>query len=128
MASNTKSRIILTDRAQRSVNRAWNRFADIYGNKIGKAPIVKINARLKTTAGRAWINDGIIDLSLSLYDEFKDQFESNTIPHECAHFVAYRVFNEANHGRAWKDVMVAYGIEPAVYHDYLEQRMIRKFK
>ncbi len=69
---------------------------------IGVLPLVKLNNRLKSTAGRAFIEHGYIDLSVSLMRDNMDYFARDTIPHELAHMIAWRLYGDRGHGKAWK--------------------------
>lgn len=112
--------------AARATEKAWARLHALYGDSIGTMPRVEINARLRTTAGRAWLKHNKMDFSYSLLCEFPEHYEINTIPHECVHFVAYRVFGEMNHGKPWKYIMAQLGLPTTPYHDLIEQRKIRQ--
>lgn len=81
----------------------------MFGN-IGPCPDVKINRRFTSMAGRASLNDNLIELSEYLYLRNRQEFLKNTIPHELAHFIAYRKYKDRGHGKAWKEVaMYLYG-------------------
>lgn len=111
--------------AQRATDKAWAKLHALYGSKIGKKPSVEINSRLRTTAGRAFLLHGKMDFSYKLLAEFPEHFEHDTIPHECVHFVAYRVFGEQNHGKPWKYIMSQLGLPTTPYHNLIEQQRIR---
>ena len=118
--------------AQLAANRAWDRLALRWPlAKLGAIPRVVMNGRLKTTAGRAWIEEGKIDLSTSLMIDFPRRFLMDTIPHECAHIAAYRIFGygmkrgEA-HGKPWAMMMQDLGLPASIYHDMLEQRELKQ--
>lgn len=118
--------------AQLSANRAWERLALRWPqSKLGMVPIVVMNGRLKTTAGRAWLEAGKIDLSVSLMTDFPRQFCMDTVPHECAHIAAFRVFGYGlqrgeSHGKPWAMMMQDLGLPANVYHTMLEQRSIKQ--
>ena len=118
--------------AQLAAARAWERLGYRWPqSKLGTVPYVVMNNRLKTTAGRAWIEEGKIDLSTSLMLDFPRQFCMDTIPHECAHIAAYRVFGYGvkrgeSHGEPWQMMMLDLGLTPNVYHDMIEQRALKQ--
>ena len=87
-------------------------------------PAVKYNKRLKTTAGRAFIDSKppYFDLSNDLLWQYPDTVIEDTVPHELAHIAAYIVFGDCGHGKDWKSVMVAINRPPAVYHNMLNSR------
>ena len=85
----------------------WDKAYSIWGDKIGIMPTVIINARLTATAGRAFLQDNKCDFSAYLLDRDMDYFAKDTIPHELAHHIAYRLFKDRGHGKAWKDTALA---------------------
>jgi SprT protein len=86
------------------VNKWWKKAEDKFGLKIGAMPAVKMNARLTSTAGRAFIEHGYIDLSCYLMTNNPETFAEDTIPHELAHMIAFRLYQDRGHGKAWKYV------------------------
>jgi len=115
--------------AQETTRALWATARRLHGPKVGSMPTVAINKRLRTTAGRAWIDEtpGRVDFCYSLMAEFTAHFIRDTIPHELSHIIAYRVYKEPNHGPAWKDVMIGFGIKnPQRCHDLIEQRRIKQ--
>ena len=100
---------------------SWNRFHSIYGNKIGNKPLVKLNKRLKTTAGRCFYELGYIDLCYNLLNQLPHQYRDEIIPHELAHMVAWRLYKDPGHGPQWKGVMVQYGIKPNRFHNLFDE-------
>lgn len=82
----------------------WNKARTVFAERgdIGKLPLVKLNNRLKSTAGRAFIENGYIDLSTSLLRDNMEYFAKDTIPHELAHMIAWRLYGDRGHGKAWK--------------------------
>lgn len=120
---NTLNRI-----ARASVARAWNKLTCQYGKvHLGEAPIIVINRRLKTTAGRAWLTDGKIDISERLMLDFPREIIMQTIPHEVAHIAAFRLFQYGvnrgeSHGAPWQYIMVDLGLNPEIYHGMIIQR------
>ena len=100
----------------------WAQAQAFYGDAIGELPPIMFNNRLKSTAGRAFMlvaynranfPDLIerVELSKKLYENNQNAFLSDIIRHELGHFIAFRVFNEENHGKAWREVMNALGDE-----------------
>lgn len=100
----------------------WRKASERWGiAAIGAMPIIEMNARLTSTAGRAWVNMSghapheveKIDLSCYLMERNPDNFRLDTIPHELAHFIAYRVYGDKGHGQGWKYTMQELGIPNA---------------
>lgn len=102
--------------AQRTIAQTIVRLHKLYPQFTRDCIDVKLNNRLKTTAGRCWIETGLIDLSPSLMRENLDEFVRVTIPHEVAHQAAWDLFEEPAHGRAWKQIMRALDLEPSPWH------------
>jgi SprT protein len=73
-----------------------------------------------TTAGLAFYIANKIHLNHRLFLQNKQDFFSQTIPHEVAHLVAFRVFGESamGHGPEWKSVMRVFGVAPERCHNY----------
>ena len=117
--------------AARSVSIAWDKLVSVYGRKaLGDKPRIVINRRLKSTAGRAWLQDGVIDISERLMLDFPREVIMQTIPHEVAHIAALRVRGYGlkrgeSHGAPWVEMMRALGLNPAIYHTMLEQRAVK---
>ncbi len=70
--------------------------------------------------------DSKIDVSYKLLIEFPAHFAKDVIPHECAHFVASRVFKEHNHGKPWKQIMAALGLPTTPYHNLIMVQQIKE--
>lgn len=96
-------------------NVAWTKFQRIYSLK-GRMPAIKLNRRLKTTAGRCSITERWIDLSVDMMRENLESFKTEIIPHEVAHQVAFDLYKDEGHGMHWKSVMIAYGLDPKRCH------------
>jgi predicted SprT family Zn-dependent metalloprotease len=76
------------------------------------------NVRLTTTAGRAFMRRGLVELNPTLLRRAPDQLPA-VLAHEAAHIAAFRLFgaNIPAHGRHWRSLMRLAGHEPAVTHD-----------
>lgn len=76
------------------------------------------NARLLTTAGRAFVRQGRVELNPTLLARAPAQVEV-VLVHETAHVAAFRLFgpNIPAHGRHWRSLMRLAGLPPAVTHD-----------
>ena len=79
---------------------------------------VRWNPRLTTTAGRAFLKKGAIELNPALLERAPDQLPM-ILAHEAAHIAACRLFgpNIPPHGRHWRSLMRLAGHEPQVTHD-----------
>lgn len=97
----------LQDVAEFTVRAWWKKLRAVYPAIQENVPVVKLNNRLKTTAGRAFLDNDpqSIDLSTELFWEHTEQMVRDTIPHELAHLVAYTIFGDEGHGTGWKSVV-----------------------
>jgi len=88
---------------------------------------VAYNGRLSTTAGRAFVRAGRIELNPRLLAGEPDQIEVVLI-HEAAHVAAFRLFggNIPAHGRHWRALMRAAGQAPSVTHKMPVEHLRRK--
>lgn len=89
---------------ERHAKDYWIAARRLFGDKIGAMPAIKINARLTSTAGRAFLEQGYCDFSAYLLNNNLDYFAADTIPHELCHHIAWRLYGEDGHGKAWKQV------------------------
>ena len=74
-----------------------------YPGKFGDITF-KMNSRLTSTAGRAFYDRGYMDFSTSLYEANREEFLIDTVPHEFAHMVAFRVYGSVGHDNSWRYV------------------------
>ena len=114
-------RIYLLDVATRRVAIVWATAQKIWPKALKdvKPPEVKINARLKTTAGLAYSKAHRVEFSAELMWEHTEHFIKDTIPHEVAHIVTDLRFpdEKTHHGQPWRDTMfVLSGREPKRCH------------
>lgn len=125
MHSQNAMKTTLEQIAKRALKLSWDKLGKAYGQAaLGAIPDLTMNNRLKSTAGRAWIESGKIDLSTKLMLNFPREFIMQTIPHEAAHIAAYRVFGYGmargeSHGKPWQDCMLALDLRPEIYHNML---------
>lgn len=112
-------RDFLQDVADFNAKMWWNRFRKEYPQLSPLIPKVVLNNRLKTTAGRAFIEDNpqYIDLSTELFWEYTEEFLQDTIPHELAHLVAYTIYGDSGHGKGWKSIIQQFGINTTRLHN-----------
>lgn len=78
---------------------------------------VKFNARMRTTAGRAWLRRFSIDLNPHLLKRSPESL-MNTLAHELAHLVDVEINGRChNHGPVWAEIMRKLGETPTRTHD-----------
>ena len=90
----------------------WRKASAIHGAKIGAMPAIEISKRMTKCGGIAYINFAddiasgrytphkyeVIRYSSILLANNAKNYADNVIPHELAHFIAYRAYGEKNHG------------------------------
>lgn len=78
---------------------------------------IQWNGRLSTTAGRAFVRGGRIELNPRLLAQSPDYIDT-VLAHEAAHVAAFRLFGKhiRAHGRQWRSLMRLAGQEPNVTH------------
>ncbi|HJM39455.1 MAG TPA: SprT-like domain-containing protein [Planctomycetota bacterium] len=79
---------------------------------------VRWNPRLRTTVGRAFLDDMVLELNLRLLARHPEQVE-HVLIHEAAHLVVRRLFGPDTppHGRIWKAYMQKAGESTKATHD-----------
>jgi len=118
-------------------NAVWKNAFSIWGDKIGQMPVVEMNARLTACGGRAFMRtpqnkanfpDMIerVDFSCYLMERNPDEYKAETIPHELAHFIAFRVYGDENHGKGFKYVMYKLGCRGDRCHPMVTKNMAAK--
>jgi len=114
----------LQDLAQYHVRIWWVKLLKQYPTIQRVTPVVTLNNRLKTTAGRAFIEDvpQRIDLSTDLFTQYTEHMIQDTVPHELAHLVAYTVYGDKGHGRGWYSVLEKMGIVTTRLHNMVNSR------
>ncbi len=76
------------------------------------------NGRLRTTAGRAFLEEGRIELNPELLSRAPAHID-RVLVHEAAHIAARRLFGPGcpAHGRHWRGLMRLAGLPPDVTHN-----------
>jgi len=97
----------------------WIDLANEIYNKTMQKPKILFNLRGKTAAG-AWDWKWLIKINLVLLKENWQDMIDDTIPHEVAHLVAYKIYGSfiKPHGTEWKSVMRNFGKNPIRCHKY----------
>ncbi len=104
----------LQDIADETAEAWWRELRRHYPSIQKSPPTMVLNGRLTRTLGRAWVdsNPQIIDLSIKNMLTNINLYRSDIIPHELAHLVAFTVYGDTGHGKAWKQIMVDLGLTP----------------
>jgi predicted SprT family Zn-dependent metalloprotease len=89
-------------------------------------PKIIINNRLKTSGGRADGTNRIIELSAEMFFYNQKEYLFTVIPHEMAHIVNKDLNQLGGHGREWKDIMIAYGLKPLVFHTMTNPMQVKR--
>lgn len=100
--------------AQLRFDAAWILAEQKFGKKVGIKPTLDFNLYRQNCLGLANYTTGAVKLNpvyLMAGDEaLREDILGDTIVHEVAHFVTYRVFKERGHGFYWKSVMHRMGV------------------
>lgn len=88
---------------------------------------VRWNARLRTSAGRAFVQSGRVELNPHLLEQSPGQLRT-VLVHEVAHVAAARLFgaHQPAHGRHWRGLMRLAGETPSITHDMPVPRRRRR--
>jgi SprT protein len=123
--------------AQQAIDQTRNLLVDatpLTGKPLPVPPI-RFDLRGKS-AGQLRIDHHgscIIRYNLALLDRHGAAFLRDTVPHETAHYVAYRLHGRSirPHGQEWRQIMQLFGADPSRCHDYdvsgLSTRRLRSF-
>lgn len=111
--------------AIRQVNQAVTKYVNIAQRLDPECTNVKaiMSTRKSTTAGKAYVGRvpfGVYEISLNIpllaVNNDPDQIDQ-TVGHEIAHLIAYKVYGDRGHGASWKKVMRYFGLAPERCHD-----------
>lgn len=92
------------DAIEHQVNRCLHR-AELAFQRTFPRPSVQFKLRGKA-AGKAYLQLNEIRLNQVLFQENRQAFVSEVIPHEIAHLITYQVFGKVRpHGKEWQMVM-----------------------
>lgn len=119
--------------AQLRLDAAWMLAEQKFGPKVGIKPVLDFNLYRQNCLGLANYTKRMMKLNpvyLMAGDEaLRNDILGDTIVHEVAHFVAFRVFKERGHGFYWKEVMVRMGVKPErLYPDPIPPYMKSKIE
>ena len=83
---------------------------------LARSVRIVYNPRLRSTAGRALLKDGVVELNVRLLRDHPDQLVP-TLAHELAHIAVYRRRSgDRPHGRRFAELMTALGLSPEATH------------
>lgn len=89
--------------------------ADMLCDRVGTERVtVVVHGNMKRVYGQALLQSGIMRISALIANDIDEV--DNTIRHEVAHFMAWRLFGHAKHGAAWKHCCSITGARPETYH------------
>lgn len=134
----TYDKIGMQKTAQNVAVTVWEKAFRIWGAKIGALPKVEMNSRLTSCGGRAFMltaknkknfPDMVerMDFSCYLMERNPLEYSNQVIPHECAHFIALRVYGDENHGKGFYSVMTQLGCRVERCHP-METKFMAKRK
>lgn len=92
--------------------------------------VVQWNDRLTRTAGKAWPNKNLIELSPVLLARTSEADQKNTVVHEVCHLAAPILYNRkvAWHGKEWQSLMLRCGELPERCHSIPRDDLKRNVK
>ena len=135
LARHDKSQLqLLAHQAIDQTRDLLQRAAPLTG-KLLPVPPIRFDLRGKS-AGQLRIDHRggcTIRYNLALLDRHGEAFLRDTVPHETAHYVAYRLHGRGirPHGPEWQQIMQLFGADPSRCHDYdvsgLSTRRLRTF-
>lgn len=78
---------------------------------------VRFNTRMRSTLGRAYIDENRIELNIRLLERYPHELEP-TLAHELAHLIAPKLFGRKGlcHDDGWKQIMSLLGFAPNRTH------------
>ncbi len=103
-------------RMEERVAAAWEELLAAWAGGDRSGLSWEWNPRLRTTAGRAWVREGRVELNPRLLARHPDAVRM-VVAHELAHCLAHRrAPRESAHGPTWRALMVAVGEAPRATH------------
>ena len=114
--------------AKAAVSAVFDKAEQIYGREFER-PTVVFDTKGRT-AGYAAYGPWEIRVNEVLYHENIAQYLTNTIPHEVAHLVAYRLYDNKNqkHNENWRQVAISLGCDGKRCHSYSTKNSRTKVK
>lgn len=95
-------------RLHAKADNLWARACTIFPKlSVMPQPETRVNARLKTTAGRSCSAQNWIDFNAYLLENETETILTETLPHEMAHNIADRLYGSTGHDDAWRKVFYA---------------------
>lgn len=112
----------MTNWTTETLNEEARRLMLLAQNRFGVSmPLPEIDTDLRgLQAGQAFVEENRIRLNGKLLAEYGERFVNDTLPHELAHMVVYRLYGRRvrPHGREWEAVMALFGAKPERCHQY----------
>lgn len=89
-------------RLHAKADNLWARACTIWPQLNSMAqPETRVNARLRTTAGRSHSQQNWIDFNAYLLETAIEEMLTDTLPHEMAHNIADRLYGSYGHDANW---------------------------
>lgn len=118
-------KIEILSRLHTKADIVWAELARQYpALRTVKTPDIVLNGRLWRTAGRAYQQDGFIELGWKFLEhsaKYRAIMYDVILPHELAHIADYIVYGESElecgHGKGWREMMVYLGLKPKATHN-----------
>lgn len=93
-------------KVQTLINKAYLAILDKHPewDSMLKSITWAMNTRVRKVLGKAHLRSWAIELNYDYCMNGNEESVYNTITHEIAHLVAFRLYNDRGHGRMWKHV------------------------
>ena len=89
----------------------------------------RFNSRMRTTAGRAYFKQNLIELNLRLFLNLSDLEKKEVVIHEISHLISFQYFHHTAHGKPFKEVLKKLGAKNlSAFHSYNVQHLKNKTK
>lgn len=100
--------------------RVWQEFCLIYPSLVRhNPPKIVLNNRFTRTAGTCDVEANVVNLASKFFVNNCNTMFAVILPHEFAHQIDF-IFNgyadKFHHGKAWKSIMLNYGLPADRYH------------
>lgn len=91
--------------------------------QLPKSHLINLGEEL---AAFSVFEDNVLLFNPLFYYPFKDDFLFETVGHEVAHLIAFRIYGEKAavrpHGKEWRNVMVVLGVPPKIFQTYTKKQ------
>jgi len=110
----------LQTQLDKKAESVWQEFCEMYPSLVRhNPPKIVLNNRYSRTAGTCDVEANIVNLATKFFKNNSNTMFAVILPHEFAHQIDF-IFNgyadRFHHGKAWKSIMLNYGLPADTYH------------